>query len=103
MSKAITDVVAERARQVAEEGWTPEHDDISPRHQLAGAATAYASHVYAMAWIFPTSPENYRSEDPPYFWPWSEESWKPKSPRQDLVRSAALIIAEIDRLDRIEK
>ncbi|AKQ30008.1 TPA: hypothetical protein JI225_05075 [Acinetobacter baumannii] len=26
--------------------------------------------------------------------------WKPKSPRQDLVRAAALLIAEIERLDR---
>lgn len=103
MNKAITDVIAERERQVNDEFWTPEHDDMSTRHQLSGAATSYARHVYARAWIFPTSPENYRSEDAPYFWPWDEESWKPKSPRQDLVRAAALIIAEIERLDRIQK
>ncbi|WP_171346570.1 hypothetical protein [Acinetobacter baumannii] len=32
--------------------------------------------------------------------PFADTFWKPKSPRQDLVRAAALLIAEIERLDR---
>ncbi|MCY2697597.1 hypothetical protein [Acinetobacter baumannii] len=34
------------------------------------------------------------------WWPFADTFWKPKSPRQDLVRAAALLIAEIERLDR---
>ncbi len=37
---------------------------------------------------------------PPGGWPFADTFWKPKSPRQDLVRAAALLIAEIERLDR---
>lgn len=38
----------------------------------------------------------------PPTWPWGAEWWKPKEPRRDLVRAGALIIAEIERLDRRE-
>ncbi|NPW56957.1 hypothetical protein HPR97_34090, partial [Pseudomonas aeruginosa] len=34
------------------------------------------------------------------FWPWDEEWWKPKSARENLVRAGALVLAEIERLDR---
>lgn len=34
-------------------------------------------------------------------WPWADEWWKPKDRRADLVRAGALILAEIDRIDRI--
>ena len=37
---------------------------------------------------------------PPSYWPWEPRWWKPKNPRRDLVRAAALLIAEIERLDR---
>lgn len=33
-------------------------------------------------------------------WPWPSKWWKPKSQRRDLVRAGALILAEIERLDR---
>ena len=33
---------------------------------------------------------------------WGLDWLKPKSPRRDLVRAAALIVAEIERLDRIK-
>jgi hypothetical protein len=37
-------------------------------------------------------------------WPskWAEHWFKPKDPRRDLVRAAALCIAEIERLDRAD-
>ena len=31
---------------------------------------------------------------------WSKDWWKPKDKRRDLIRAAALIVAEIERLDR---
>ncbi|MBV6578953.1 hypothetical protein JL978_18680, partial [Acinetobacter baumannii] len=45
-------------------------------------------------------PEVYMDEDAAGWWPFADTFWKPKSPRQDLVRAAALLIAEIERLDR---
>jgi hypothetical protein len=35
-----------------------------------------------------------------WLWPWSVQWWKPKDRRRDLVRAGALIVAEIERLDR---
>lgn len=98
--EAWGDVIAERQRQVSAEGWTPEHDDQHSSGELAGAAACYARHVNGRQWIYPIRPESYASEDAPHEWPWDEAWWKPKSPRRDLVRAAALILAEIERLDR---
>lgn len=46
--------------------------------------------------------ERYQADGMPDAWPttWAEDWWKPKNPRRDLVRAAALLIAEIERLDR---
>lgn len=101
MSNAINDVIFERQRQISQEGWTPEHDDNHRSGSMAGAAACYAQHVNARQWIFPWKPEEYTSEQVPGSWPWDEVWWKPKSPRQDLVRAAALLIAEIEKLDRL--
>jgi hypothetical protein len=38
----------------------------------------------------------------PGIWPWSPDWWKPRDARRNLERAAALIIAEIERLDRAE-
>lgn len=91
MDKATEDVLAERKRQIEEEGWTEEHDDEHVSGEMAFAAAAYAVHSYA-------GPKMSRS-----IWHWTGWSigwWKPKNARRDLVRAAALLIAEIDRLDR---
>jgi hypothetical protein len=95
MSKAIEDVLAERQRQISEEGWTPEHDDAHEFGEMAVAAAAYAVKSTKDYGTYP----NLIPED---IWPWDADWWKPKSPRRDLVRAAALIVAEIERLDRAE-
>jgi hypothetical protein len=87
-SKAIAEVMAERQRQIAAEGFTVEHDDKSSGHNLALAAAAYAMNG------------PYPMDDPPWFWPWDRKWWKPKDERRDLVRAAALIIARIEQIDR---
>jgi hypothetical protein len=94
---AIDDVAAERERQKAVEGWTPEHDDGHTDGSLSTAARAYLHHAahYTGASAF-----GYVNSEPPSFWPWDREWWKPKDRRRDLVRAAALIVAEIERLDR---
>ena len=99
-SRAATDVLAERQRQIDVEGWTAEHDDGYDSGELAGAASCYAAHVNGRQWVFPNSPDDYQAEPTPDYWPWDADWWKPKSPRQDLVRAAALLLAEIERLDR---
>lgn len=93
MSKAIEDVVNERHRQQLIEGWTTKHDDQYQFNELATAAGLYALNAHDI------SPAHFNST--PSQWPWNPEWWKPKSPRQDLVRAAALIIAEIERIDRV--
>lgn len=40
---ALMDIGAERARQIASEGWTAEHDDKHEHGELALAAAAYAT------------------------------------------------------------
>ena len=116
-------IAAERRRQIAEESWTPEHDDEHQACELAMAAVCYATpdllfvkHERANSTIY---------SDP---WPW-EGKWDKRgkygdcrdggkheganfSPnpgsyneaeRKDLlVKAGALIAAEIDRLERVE-
>ena len=97
-TNALADVAAERRRQIDVEGWTPEHDDEHSRGELARAAAAYCAiagnddetrgHRLRAGWL-------------PATWPWDPSWWKPKDRRRDLVRAAALIVAEIERLDRL--
>ena len=92
MSDAARDVLAERQRQISAEGWTPEHDDEHADGEMARAAACYArcAHVQMGA----------KAPLPPNIWPWLEAWWKPSTPRRDLVKAGALILAEIERLDR---
>jgi hypothetical protein len=83
---ALTDIAAERVRQIEAEGWTPEHDDAHDVGELADAAACYA-----------------RGEQMSSVWPWSDEWWKPSDRRRNLIKAGALIVAEIERLDRAEK
>jgi hypothetical protein len=84
------------------EGWTPAHDDCHYSNELVAAAACYSSHVVAREWVYQDRPENYREEPVPDDWPvnWDDEWWKPTNPRRDLVKAAALLLAEIERIDR---
>lgn len=91
-SKAIQDVIDERQRQINEEGFDAEHDDNENENgQLATAGACYAANAADFVWI---------GGWPGEVWPWRRGWWKPSTPRRDLVKAAALIIAEIERLDR---
>ncbi|WP_342753766.1 hypothetical protein AAGQ96_12945 [Pantoea sp. MBD-2R] len=87
MSKAIQDVTAERKRQISVEGWTPSSDDKYSAEQLQWAAVTY---------LFAVGDAGYAQR----YWPWDTATYKPKGQRENLVRAAALIVAEIERLDR---
>lgn len=89
MTPAAIDVLAERLRQISAEGWTPEHDDAHNAAELGDAAACYA------LWAGGINPGNWME-----FWPWSESWLKRGEPRRMLVKAGALILAEIERLDR---
>jgi len=94
MTKAEIDVLAERLRQKEVEGWTSAHDDWLRAGELATAASRYATNAAARLGISPPCLSFGAN------WPWDDCWWKPTTPRRDLVKSAALILAEIERMDR---
>ncbi len=99
-SKAALDVTAERRRQIEAEGWEPQHDDIVNKHgELAWAAACYA---VAGGAENPAACVIGMKNIPHALWPWALHGFNPKDRRADLVRAAALLIAEIERLDRAE-
>ncbi|HGP4137748.1 TPA: ead/Ea22-like family protein [Enterobacter roggenkampii] len=97
---ALLDVIAERQWQSSVEGWTPKHDDKHDNNELAFAASCYAFHSAAASWDFEDDGTPYDIHPAPKNWPWSPEWWKPTNPRRDLVKAVALILAEIERIDR---
>ena len=98
LSIAVRDVVKERQRQMDVEGWTLAHDDGHDRRELARAAAVYAicdEHDDELA------TRSYLSISLlGRIWPWASHWFKPRDHRRNLVRAAALLIAEIERLDR---
>ncbi|MCI4223895.1 hypothetical protein [Dickeya dianthicola] len=96
---AVRDVIAERQRQITEEGWTPEHDNAHSSGELARAAACYAQMSVREEFL---SDGEYAASQKilPFDWPWEPAWWKPSNPRRDLVKAGALILAEIERIDR---
>lgn len=90
--KVIQEILEERVRQVGEEGWSTEHDDGHTDWSLSRVAACY---ILAIT----------RCHTTPY-WPRSWDiSWfkfDSKNPRRALIKAGALIVAEIERLDRHE-
>lgn len=82
MTAALTDIGRERRRQITLRGFDDALDDAWTDRQLRDAAMAYLA------------------KDPVY-WPFSQQHFKPRGYRENLVRAAALIAAEIDRVDRM--
>ncbi|MBP7568106.1 MAG: hypothetical protein KA795_19080 [Burkholderiaceae bacterium] len=87
-SDAARDVLAERRRQIEAEGYDPDHDDKHTDCSLSRAAACYATGSMKG-------------------WPWREEDFKDsgdgqysENHRRMLVKAGALILAEIERLDR---
>lgn len=109
LSKAVIDVMNERDRQWNDEKFDAKHDDVVN----AGGQLAIAAGWYAFSSVYVDSREavgvhrseladHFHNDVGAYSWPWDAAWWKPKDRRADLVRAAALAIAEIERLDRAE-
>lgn len=100
---AIEMVAAERIRQVRTEGHTREHDDSHVGGELMAAAACYLSAAMCI-----TAPDDPRAApatyEPPVvpYWPWEPEAYKPSMSDavRNLVKAGALIVAEIERLQR---
>ncbi|NTX45177.1 hypothetical protein HT749_17380 [Burkholderia cepacia] len=87
---AARDILAERHRQIHHEGMTPDRDDRYTEAELSRAAASYVLSACGFS--------NAITLD---FWPWSTDWWKPTTPRRNLVKAAALILAEIEHIDRV--
>lgn len=99
----IEAIAAERERQTAVEGWTAAHDDAHTDFSLAKAACIYAVGATLDGPDRAVMDTHGASGTPGWMkdlWPWDIKWWKPTSRRRDLIKAAALIIAEIERLDR---
>lgn len=91
----VESIAAERARQIAEEGFNTENDAGYIKGELVRAAICYLlvrSRLSGMALSLGMTMFE-------HLWPFSKEWWKPKSRREDLIRAGALIAAELDRMD----
>lgn len=86
-------IAAERRRQVVEEGWTAEH---GAGHQQPDALLM-AAYCYLNDLVY----GGFR--EPPVLWPWAAKYWKPEhgDAVSQLVKTGALIAAEIDRLQDV--
>lgn len=88
-------IAGERSRQQFSERWTPEHDDEYKLGELATAAECYLR----------SGDMGVDRFNPPSRWPWAFRWWKPtpEDRIKELVKAGALIAAEIERLQRIER
>lgn len=91
-STGVALIAAERARQVAVEHYTPEHDAGHDSGQMARAAACYALYAGGVRTLPGTGLVGEG-------WPWPGWRFKPGPlPLDSLVKAGALIAAEIDRL-----
>ena len=102
----LSEIATERRRQIHKEGWSREHDDHHAQGEMARAAACYAMaagvNKVQRESLFQLY-ELHGSESTAILrkmWPWDWTWWKPKTRRHDLIRAAALIVAEIERIDR---
>lgn len=86
-TSAVSDVLLERKRQLLEKGFSTQQDDTYIGGELAAAAISY---------IEPMEAESYWPAD------WHDDSFKPTHYRRNLVKATALLLAELERLDRQE-
>lgn len=87
-------IFTERARQIAVEGYTPEHDARHGAHRLIDAALAYAMQAQDKI----TAPMGLGiGVDPARYWPWDLDSFRPNDDElQSLVKAGALLAAAYD-------
>ncbi len=90
-------IAEERERQIEDENWTKEYDDMEHRiPDLVRAVECYA--VMAM------HAKPGKGRQPSTWWPWPRSLWKPSyNQLRNLAKAGALIAAEMDRLIRMDE
>jgi hypothetical protein len=86
LSQAMHDVIEARINQIFKHGYTPQHDAKLKDGELARAGACYALKGADAEIQFGQ-------------WPWADDVWEPKDRRTNLVNAAALIVAEIEKMD----
>ena len=93
----VIDEVAAGRRLHDAKGWTTAHDDGHVGGEMAGAAACYILSGLRVG----RADLNMRLRDVVQdLWPWKPRRWTLAQRRSDLVKAAALIVAEIERMDR---
>lgn len=89
----LAEIAAERERQIEQKGWSLEHDD---EHKLGELGCA------AIPFIQANIPEllGLTDEELQVFWPFTSPFKPDRNPRRNLVKAAALLVAELERIDR---
>ena len=105
MSPTFTaaDLVAAERRKQIRKGYTPEHDDHHTSAELARAGVSYAiSGIWQMFGVEGDEVMVPGYPDPELEWPFDAASYNPdtEAPINNLIKAAALIEAEIDRMIR---
>lgn len=83
--KVLTMIQSEREKQIARHSYSKEHDKIWADGELAQAAAVYAMPA-----------QKRRVED----WPFDMKFYRPESRIDELIKAAALIVAEIERISQ---
>lgn len=99
-SLIMTEIYDERMRQRTAEGYTDAHDNRHTNGELAVAGACYAAQAASNCrrGAVVVVDEDPGTEDS---WPWADHDGRNDHPtRRCLVIAAALLVAEIERLDR---
>ena len=91
----LQEIKEERERQISEENYLPENDDFWSNGELADAAATYA--------LTTATRKSLTEKEVPKTWPFGKEWYKPRNDyrRRELILAASLILAEIERIDRL--
>lgn len=93
----INDVHTKRQRQMTVHGWSRQEDDTYVDGELAEAAIPYIQAAQR-------EELGLEDEELQVFWPWADNPPKLDQPRRELLINAiALLVAEVERMDRIEE
>jgi hypothetical protein len=102
--KVLREVLDERNRQINSKGYDEHHDNVYTQNELIRAADSYVSNVIQRGWVYnENNPEKYQKEEVPEYFPFDDCFWKPENPRKDLVKAVAMLIAELERIERMSK
>lgn len=86
----LAEIRYERDRQITVEGFSYDHDDQYTENELPLAAVSYLL------------ANRYDCDCGEKYWPWDWQWYKPSDDlRRNLIKAGALILAEIERLDRL--